>query len=146
MSIQTIAAYLKSTLRLKCPHCRKGFLFRTSNPYKLSHTLDMYDKCPVCGQKTELETGFWYGTGYVSYALTVALSVFNLIWYWIFFGISWKDNSIIHWLIVNGIILILTMPYLMRLSRIIYLSIFVHYDPKATPKHVSTPTQPVSHD
>ncbi|WP_245860626.1 hypothetical protein [Thermoflavifilum aggregans] len=96
----------------------------------------MHEHCPVCGQKTELETGFWYGTGYVSYALSVALSAFNLAWYWIFFGISWKDNSILYWLLINAAIVLIAMPYLMRLSRVLYLSFFVHYDPHET-HHVS---------
>ncbi|MBX5439455.1 MAG: DUF983 domain-containing protein [Thermoflavifilum sp.] len=124
-------SYLTALLHLRCPRCRKGFLFRTANPYKLNHTLDMHAHCPVCGQKTELETGFWYGTGYVSYALSVALSAFNLAWYWIFFGISWKDNSILYWLLINAGIVLLAMPYLMRLSRVLYLSLFVHFDPQA---------------
>ena len=34
----------------------------------------MNKECPVCGQPTEIEVGFYYGTSYVSYALTVALS------------------------------------------------------------------------
>ena len=29
----------------------------------------MYENCPVCSQKYDLEPGFWYGTGYVSYGL-----------------------------------------------------------------------------
>jgi len=125
-------SYIRAVLQLKCPHCRKGFLFRTRNPYQLNHTLDMHAHCPVCGQKTELETGFWYGTGYVSYGLSVALSGFNLAWYWILFGISWKDNSILYWLLINAAIVLIAMPYLMRLSRVLYLSLFVHFDPHAT--------------
>lgn len=88
----------------------------------------MHADCPVCGQHYELETGFWFGTGYVSYALGVALSVFNLIWYWLLFGISWKDDSLLYWLAVNGAILILVQPWLMRISRAIYLYFFVYYD------------------
>ena len=101
----------------------------------------MHDHCPVCGQKFELETGFWFGTGYVSYVLSVALSVFNLIWYWLIFGISWRDNSIIYWLGVNGVILTVAQPWLMRFSRTLYLYFFVYYDedtahlPDADHKH-----------
>jgi len=91
----------------------------------------MHEHCPACGQRTELEIGFWYGTGYVSYVLAVLFSIFNLTWYWLIFGITWKDNSVYHWLIVNGIILMLFMPALMRLSRTVYLNFYVYYDPKA---------------
>ncbi|WP_233522386.1 hypothetical protein [Chitinophaga silvatica] len=99
----------------------------------------MYEKCPVCDQKYELETGFWFGTGYVSYALSVAFSVFNLIWYAVFFGISWRDNSIFIWLGINTVLLVLIQPWLMRLSRVIYLYFFVYYDESTKdlekPKH-----------
>ncbi|WP_245898867.1 hypothetical protein [Chitinophaga niastensis] len=91
----------------------------------------MYDYCPECAQRTELEIGFWYGTGYVSYVLSVLFSIFTLILYWLIFGITWRDNSIFHWLIVNGIILTLAMPVLMRLSRTVYLNFYVGYDPEA---------------
>lgn len=86
--------------------------------------------CPVCGQETELEIGFWYGTGYISYVLAVLFSALNLLWYWLVFGISWRDDSVIYWLIINGILLILFMPILMRLSRMVYLNFYVYYDPE----------------
>lgn len=90
----------------------------------------MYDRCPVCGQKTEIEVGFWFGTGYVSYGLCVILSMITFALYWIFIGITWRDNSIFHWLIANTILLVLIMPWLIRLSRVIYLYLFVRYDPR----------------
>jgi len=35
----------------------------------------MNDKCPICDQYMEIEIGFYYGTGYISYALAFLLSV-----------------------------------------------------------------------
>jgi hypothetical protein len=122
-------SYLSSLLLNKCPRCRQGDLFRNKNPYALKKLFDMHDHCPVCGQKTELEIGFWYGTGYVSYAVAVGFSLFNLAWYWLIIGITWRDDSIFHWLIVNGILLALIMPGLIRWSRTLYLSFFVSYEP-----------------
>lgn len=125
------SSFITSILKNKCPRCRKGKLFKTDNPYQLKKVLDMHEKCPVCGQQTELEIGFWYGTGYVSYILAVLFSIFNLSWYWLIFGITWRDNSVYHWLIVNGIMLVLFMPALMRLSRTVYLNFYVYHDPEA---------------
>ena len=88
----------------------------------------MNENCPVCGQPMELEVGFYYGTGYVSYALTVALSVAVFVAYWVLIGISINDNSLYYYLGLNGFILLLLMPYIMRLSRTIWLSFFVKYD------------------
>ncbi|MVT39882.1 DUF983 domain-containing protein [Chitinophaga oryziterrae] len=122
-------SYISSLLLNKCPRCRKGDLFKNQNPYVLKKVFDMHDHCPVCGQKTELEIGFWYGTGYVSYVIAVLFSLFNLAWYWLIFGISWRDDSVYHWLITNGILLALIMPGLIRWSRTLYLSFFVSYEP-----------------
>ncbi|CAL1516484.1 DUF983 domain-containing protein [Chitinophaga sp. MM2321] len=122
--------YFLSMLTMKCPKCRKGNMYKDQNPFhvRFSKIFNMYDNCPVCRQKFELETGFWFGTGYVSYALSVAFSVFNLIWYALIFGITWRDNSIFIWLGVNGVLLVLIQPWLMRISRVIYLYFFVYYD------------------
>lgn len=89
----------------------------------------MHKTCVVCGQPTELEVGFYYGTSYVSYALTVALSVASLIAWWIFIGLSIYDNRFIYWLIFNAVFLFCLQPILMRLSRSLWISWFVKYDP-----------------
>ena len=90
--------------------------------------MKMNEKCPVCGQKSEIEIGFYYGAGYVSYALTVAISVSTFIAWWVLIGISTEDNRIFWWLGLNAVLLILLQPWLMRLSRVIYLYFFVSYD------------------
>jgi hypothetical protein len=119
-----------SIVTMRCPHCRRGPMFKTSNAYKnkLKSIFDMYDNCPVCGQKFDLETGFWYGTGYVSYALAVAVSVATFLAWLVLIGVSTDDNRIFAWLIFNGVLLLLLQPWLMRLSRSIYIYIFVKYD------------------
>jgi hypothetical protein len=89
----------------------------------------MPEKCPVCGQPMELEVGFYYGTGYVSYALTVAISVATFLAFWAIYGISIDDNSLYIWLVLNVIVLVIGLPYIMRLSRTLWLSFFVSYDP-----------------
>ena len=88
----------------------------------------MNPQCPVCGQPTEIETGFYYGTGYVSYALTVALSVATLVAWLVLIGMSTDDNRFVYWLISNAIFLICLQPWLMRLSRSIWISWFVKFD------------------
>jgi hypothetical protein len=117
-----------SVLKTQCPHCREGFLFKHNNPYNLSKPiLDMHDYCPVCNQKTEIETGFWWGTGYVSYGLSIAVSVATVIAFSLFVG--WKaDYSFLWYLISNALILVLAVPYLVRLSRTIWMALFVHFD------------------
>jgi len=91
--------------------------------------MKMHERCTVCGQPTELEVGFYYGTGYVSYALTVGLSVITFILWWIVIGISANDNRVFWWLGCNTTLLVILQPPLMRFSRTLWLSWFVKYDP-----------------
>ena len=122
--------YLISTLDNRCPRCRRGKIFANRNPYKKG-LLKMNETCPVCGQPTELEVGFYYGTAYVSYALTVAFSVATfLAWYVVFgFSIEDGDHRLFWWLGINSVLMILLQPILMRMSRSMWLSWFVKYDP-----------------
>lgn len=118
-------------LTMRCPRCRRGPMFKHSNPFSkltLSHILDMPESCPECNQRFELENGFWYGTGYVSYALAVAVSVTTFIAWLVLIGVSTEDNRIFYWLGLNGVLLVVIQPWLMRLSRVIYLYFFVSYD------------------
>src|SRR5687767_5916741 len=84
--------YLWSLVHQKCARCRCGDMFQTKSAYRLKQFMKMYDKCPVCEQRMEIEIGFYYGTGYVSYALTVALSVTTFVAWWILIGMSAHDN------------------------------------------------------
>ena len=106
-------------------------MFKDSNPYRklsLKHIFNMHDHCPVCDQKYDMEPGFWYGTGYVSYALAVAVSVTTFVAWLVLIGVSTDDNRIYYWLIMNSVLLVLLQPWLMRLSRVIYIRFFVKYD------------------
>jgi hypothetical protein len=89
--------------------------------------LKMPDKCAECGQKMELEVGFYYGTGYVSYGLTLALLATCFVAYAIIFGLSYKDNSIFYALGFSVAVALVLQPWLMRMSRVLYLYMFVKY-------------------
>lgn len=117
-----------SLFHQKCPRCRTGDMFQTRKPYDLKRFMRMNDKCPVCGQRMELEPGFYYGTSYISYALTVALSAISFIAWSLTIGFSLEDHRLFYWIGVNGLLLLLLQPWLMRLSRVVWLSFFVHYN------------------
>jgi len=122
-------SYLWSTLTNKCPRCRQGNLFTSKNPYDLSNIIKMNECCPVCGQPTEIEVGFYYGTGYVSYALTVAYFVSTFVAWKVLFGMTFDldDNRIFYWMGTAILLLLFMQPLLMRLSRSIWLGWFVSY-------------------
>lgn len=119
---------LWSVFTNRCPHCRKGKLFTDANPYHLRTTMQMPEKCPVCGQDFEIQTGFYFGTGFVSYGISVMLTMLCFIGWHLIFGLSVKDNSIFWCLGVNTALLILLQPVLQRLARSIWIAFFVRYD------------------
>ncbi|XZF12690.1 DUF983 domain-containing protein [Chitinophagaceae bacterium MMS25-I14] len=117
-----------SVLTNRCPRCREGKLFSNPNPYDLRTTMRMPEHCPVCGQKYELQTGFYFGTGYVSYGLAVLVTAASFILWLLTIGFSIHDNSLFWWLGINAVLLVLLQPLLQRLSRSIWIAFFVPYD------------------
>ena len=114
----------------KCPRCRQGSLFVNPNPYDLQTTMRMPEACPACGQKFELQTGFYFGTGFVSYGVTVLFSGITFVIWWFTIGMSIRDNRVWEWLGLNAALLISLQPPIQRLARSIWIALFVHYDPQ----------------
>jgi uncharacterized protein (DUF983 family) len=121
-------SYLAAVFNNKCPRCREGKIYESPNAYKYGQTLKMNEVCPVCKQPTEIEVGFYYGTGYVSYALSVAFSVATLVAWWVIIGLSLDDNRFFWWMGINAALMLALQPLFMRLSRTLWLSWFVSYD------------------
>jgi uncharacterized protein (DUF983 family) len=115
-------------LACKCPRCRQGDMFQNSNPWKLAETMKMHRECPVCKQPLDIEVGFYYGSSYISYAATVALSVVFFVGWWLTIGFGLSDDRIYYWLAANAVLLLVLQPYLMRVARTGWLAFFVRYD------------------
>jgi uncharacterized protein (DUF983 family) len=120
--------YAASALGCRCPRCREGKLFQNPVTINLKKNMVMNKECPVCGQATEIEVGFYYGTSYVSYAMTVGLSLISLAIWALTIGLSVDDNRFFYWMGANAVLLIVLQPWLMRLSRSLWISWFVKYD------------------
>ena len=117
---------LYSILHLKCPRCHEGDLFLNSNSYHLADLEKMPERCEVCGEKYWPEPGFYYGAMYVSYALTIAISVsvfvaMIVLWHW---DLKW-------YLGINSLLIIVLLPIVFRLSRATWFNFFVKYNPNA---------------
>jgi hypothetical protein len=91
--------------------------------------MQMNERCPVCGQPTDIEVGFYYGTGYVSYLVALLISAISFVLWWLIIGFSFSDNRFVYWITFNSILLIVMQPWLMRFSRSLWISCFVRYDP-----------------
>ncbi|RYY97474.1 MAG: DUF983 domain-containing protein [Chitinophagaceae bacterium] len=122
--------YLATIFGCYCPRCRTGKLFRHRTSLRVGRNMEMYEACPVCGQPTEIEIGFYYGTGYVSYLIAIALSVVSFFFWWLLVGFSYEDRRFFWWIGCNSVGLLVLQPWLMRFSRAFWISCFVSYDPE----------------
>jgi len=114
---------IKNILKHRCPRCRKGKLF-THPAYNLKKTISMPDKCPHCGQPFHLEPSFYYGALYVSYGLQVALFATVSI----AIAVLHPEAPTEWYLIGVTAAAVLLFPLVIRLSRSIWIHIFVKYD------------------
>ena len=117
---------LISVIALKCPKCHAGDLYLNKSIYKYKDFFNMPDYCPKCNQDFQIETGFYLGAMFVSYALTVALNITIFIAFVIF-----NAYEMVTFLITAGVTLIVTLPYIAKVSRSIWIAFNVQYDPKA---------------
>jgi uncharacterized protein (DUF983 family) len=117
-------ALIPALLSMKCPSCRKSHVFVNKSYFPLSEFLVLKDECEVCGEKMKSESN---NGGGINYALTMVLFFLNLLWYWPIFGLSYKDNSVYYFLAASLGVVILAQPYLMRLSRMLYLYLYIGF-------------------
>lgn len=89
----------------------------------------MHERCPVCAQVTDIEVGFYYGTGYVSYVIALLLTIVYFLVWLATIGFSFTDKRFLVWIVSNSLMLAALQPWLMRFSRVLWLSWFVSYDP-----------------
>jgi hypothetical protein len=89
----------------------------------------MPEHCLVCGQPFELQTGFYFGTGYVSYFLSVLFIMLTFVLWFFTIGFSLTDNRLFWYLGSVSAFLILTQPIQQRLCRSIWIAFFVRFDP-----------------
>ena len=115
---------LPALFTMKCPSCRQTTVFVNKSIFPLKNLLELKDECEVCGQKMKSESN---NGGGINYALSMLLFFLNLLWYWPIFGLSYKDNSVFYYLAASTFVVILAQPYLMRLSRMMYLYLYVNF-------------------
>jgi uncharacterized protein (DUF983 family) len=117
---------LNSILTGSCPKCQKESMYLDKNPLHLTKVLKMNDHCSHCGLKYQIEPSFFYGAMYVSYGLNVAVGIAAFIVSFVFFGVTIEQSFL-----AIVISLIVLFPFVLRLSRNLYINMFVSYDPKA---------------
>ena len=114
---------LYSILTGSCPKCHQESMYNDKNPYHLSEVLKINEKCSHCNTKYRIEPSFFYGAMYVSYAVCIAFAVAAfVISHFVF-----EDS--VHFIFISIIgTLIVFAPLIMRLSRNIWINMFMHFD------------------
>lgn len=115
---------LKSILSFQCPRCRKGSLFQSGSLLRPGSLFKMHTQCPHCAQSFEPEPGFYFGAMFVSYAINTALFIAA----WVALTILYPDYTLSMLLGLLSGVVILGLPLTYRLSRSIWLAIFVRYE------------------
>ena len=117
---------LNSILTGTCPRCQNESMYVKQNPYHLSDVLTMQEECSHCKLVYQIEPSFFYGAMYVSYGVNVALGIAAFIIAHVFIGLELVPSFI-----AIVVTLLVLYPPILRISRNMYINMFVSYDPEA---------------
>ena len=98
-------------------------MYTSKSLYNPSLTLKMNEHCSHCSTKYKIEPSFFYGSMYVSYGVGIAFAVAAFILAYVFFGSSLKAAFI-----AIVVTMVAFLPIILRLSRNIWINIFMKYD------------------
>jgi uncharacterized protein (DUF983 family) len=120
---------LNSILTGTCPRCQEESMYEDKNPYNIKKIYKMNDHCSHCGLHYQIEPSFFYGARYVSYGLTVGIGVAVFIVSKFFIGLELNQS-----IIAIFLALVFSMPVTARLSRNIYINMFVSFNKDSAKK------------
>ena len=114
---------LYSISNAKCPRCHEGEFFEHKFTYNPSKITKLHDNCPKCNLKYMMEPSFFYGAMYVNYGITVSLSIATFV-----ISTLLLNLTLLQCFAAITFILLVLAPFNMRLSRIIWINMFVSYN------------------
>jgi len=106
-----------------CPKCHQESMYVDKNPYHITDVLKIHDHCSHCNTKYRMEPSFFYGSMYVSYGVGITFAISAFI---VSFVIL--NSSLVTAFIAIVVTLIAFIPIIMRLSRNIWINLFMNYD------------------
>jgi uncharacterized protein (DUF983 family) len=109
----------------KCPRCNEGDFFKYSFTFNPKKITTLHENCSKCNLKYMMEPSFFFGAMYISYAIAVALFVSIFIISKVILGLSILQ-SFIAIIVISSIL----TPLNLRLSRIIWINIFISFNSK----------------
>jgi uncharacterized protein (DUF983 family) len=127
MKLLSKGSKLYSILFNKCPKCHTGNFWASDNPFKnmFFSTENSCKTCENCSLDYELEIGFWYGSMYVSYAISVAV----MLLFWSLTTFLFSTITTFNEILIIVIAIILVSPLNYHVSRLIWINFFVKYIP-----------------
>ncbi|GMN09989.1 DUF983 domain-containing protein [Croceitalea sp. MTPC9] len=114
---------LYSILTGSCPKCHSESMYVNKNPFYISQLFKMHERCSNCQTKYKIEPSFFYGSMYVSYGVGIAFAMAAFVISFLIVGASLLNSFIA---IVATMVVFL--PIIIRLSRNIWINIFMKYD------------------
>ena len=99
-------------------------MYKDKNPYNMRNIFKMHDRCSHCNTKYKIEPSFFFGAMYVSYGVGVAFGVAAFVISFLILNTSLTTAFIA---IVTT--LVVFMPFIIRVSRNIWINFFIHYEP-----------------
>lgn len=112
-----------------CPKCHEESMYVNKNPYALNQLLKMHERCSNCNTKYKIEPSFFYGSMYVSYAVGIAFAVAAFVISYVFL-----ETDVISAFIAIVVTLVVFLPVIIRLSRNIWINLFMNFDKKLAKK------------
>ncbi len=126
MVARRIISIIWRGLRLRCPRCGVGPLFRGF--------FSMYPECISCDLKYEREQGYFVGAIYINYAATAIVMIAGFLWLDRFITLSLAQQ-----LIVWSSFGICFPVFFFRYSRGLWLSLDYIFNPEDAPeRHENT--------
>ena len=118
--------WLLSAVTMKCPRCHLGKMFPPKTLYSPTKFPVMNKSCSCCGQSFEPEPAYYFGAMFISYAFNTAYFVAA----WMLLRFLTKEISTTMMVATLLVTVIGFFPLTFRLSRVLWIYIFVRYDRK----------------
>ncbi|WP_452221448.1 DUF983 domain-containing protein [Lacinutrix salivirga] len=106
-----------------CPKCHEESMYTNPNPYALSQLFRMHERCSNCNTKYKIEPSFFYGSMYVSYGVGIAFAVAAFVISYVFL----KSSTTTAFIAIVAT-LIVFYPIIVRVSRNIWINLFMSYN------------------
>ena len=106
-----------------CPKCHEESMYLDANPFNVLKIYAMHETCSHCKQVYKIEPSFFFGAMFVSYGLGVLIGIITFLVSHFVFQANLKTAFI-----SIVVALILSNTLIMRMSRNIWINIFIHFD------------------